>query len=136
MAAIAQTTAPREAEPTYADVNRDIIKTLDPPGKGWFLGMAVILTGLAIGRGLRHAIEHELGDVLFAIANLGRKLNTPSEDALRMTNKRFTSRFHRVEEKLAAAGIPFGEATLEVMDGFWDEAKAEERAASALRSTT
>lgn len=79
----------------------------------------------------RLAIEHELGDVLFAIANLGRKLNTPSEDALRMTNKRFTSRFHRVEEKLLAAGIPFGEASLEVMDRFWDEAKAEEKAAKA-----
>ncbi len=37
------------AEPTYADVNRDIIRTLDPPGRGWFLGMAVILTGLAFG---------------------------------------------------------------------------------------
>ena len=79
----------------------------------------------------RFAIEHELGDVLFAIANLGRKLNTPSEDALRGTNKRFTSRFHRVEEKLQAAGIPFGEASLEVMDRFWDEAKAEEKAAKA-----
>jgi molybdopterin-containing oxidoreductase family membrane subunit len=36
-------------EPTYADVNRDIIRTLEPPGRGWFLGMAVILTGLALG---------------------------------------------------------------------------------------
>lgn len=77
----------------------------------------------------RDAIEHELGDVLFALANVGRKVNTPPEDALRMTNKRFTSRFHRVEEKLQAAGIPFGEATLDVMDAFWDEAKAEEKAA-------
>ena len=49
MAAIAQTAPHREPEPTYAEVNRDIIKTLDPPGKGWFMGMAVILTGLAIG---------------------------------------------------------------------------------------
>lgn len=84
---------------------------------------------VAIASKDRDAIEHELGDVLFAVANLGRKLNCPPEDALRMTNKRFTSRFHRVEEKLQAAGIPFGEATLEVMDRFWDEAKAEEKAA-------
>lgn len=87
----------------------------------------------AIASKSRDAIEHELGDVLFALANLGRKLETPPEDALRMTNKRFTSRFHRVEEKLAAAGIPFGEATLEVMDRFWDEAKAEEKAAKASK---
>jgi ATP diphosphatase len=79
----------------------------------------------------RDAIEHELGDVLFALANVGRKLSSPPEDALRGTNKRFTARFHRVEEKLAAAGIPFGEATLEQMDAFWDEAKAEEKAAKA-----
>ena len=39
----------REAQPTYGDVNRDIIKTLDPPGLGWFLGMGVIFLGLAIG---------------------------------------------------------------------------------------
>jgi len=49
MAAIAETVPHREPEPTYGDVNRDIIRTLDPPGKGWFMGMAVILTGLAIG---------------------------------------------------------------------------------------
>jgi len=49
MAAMATSAAPRQAEPTYADVNRDIIRTLDPPGRGWFVGMAVILIGLAIG---------------------------------------------------------------------------------------
>jgi len=39
----------RVPQPTYAEVNRDIIKTLDPPGRGWFLGMAIILSGLAFG---------------------------------------------------------------------------------------
>ncbi len=37
------------AEPTYADVNRDIIKTLDPPGMGWLTAMGVVFMGLAIG---------------------------------------------------------------------------------------
>ena len=37
MSAIAQTARRREPDPTYADVNRDIIRTLDPPGKGWFM---------------------------------------------------------------------------------------------------
>ena len=85
----------------------------------------------AIASNDRDAIEHELGDVLFALANVGRKVNCPPEDALRMTNKRFTSRFHFVEEKLQAAGIGFGEATLKQMDLFWDEAKAVEKAAKA-----
>jgi ATP diphosphatase len=74
------------------------------------------------------AVEHELGDVLFALANLGRKLNLPPEDALRLANQRFTRRFHAVEAKLTNANIPFGEATLAQMDLFWSEAKAEEKA--------
>ncbi|MFI5207293.1 MAG: NrfD/PsrC family molybdoenzyme membrane anchor subunit [Gemmatimonadales bacterium] len=40
---------PRTAQPTWGDVNKDIIRTLEPPGRGWFIGMAVILTGLTIG---------------------------------------------------------------------------------------
>ncbi len=79
----------------------------------------------------RDAIEHELGDVLFSIANIARKVNTPAEDALRGTNKRFTARFHHVEARLEAAKIPFGEATLEQMDLFWNEAKAAEKKGSS-----
>ncbi len=40
---------PETAQPTWADVNRDIIRTLDPPGRGWFVGMAVIAVGLLMG---------------------------------------------------------------------------------------
>ena len=75
----------------------------------------------------RDAIEHELGDVLFSLANIARKLNCPAEDALRGTNKRFTARFHFVEAKLEAAKVPFGEATLQQMNLFWNEAKAAEK---------
>jgi len=49
MATMAQPLPQQLPEPTYAEVNRDIIRTLDPPGRGWFIGMAVILVGLAIG---------------------------------------------------------------------------------------
>jgi ATP diphosphatase len=88
----------------------------------------------AIASGDRDAIEHELGDVFFSLANVGRKLNTPPEDAARMANKRFTSRFQAVERKLEALGVPFGAATLEQMDALWDEAKAEEKAAKAAKT--
>ncbi len=81
----------------------------------------------------RDAIEHELGDVFFALANLGRKLESPPEDAARQANRRFTERFHAVERKLSERGVPFGEATLELMDSLWDEAKAEEKAAKAAK---
>jgi ATP diphosphatase len=75
----------------------------------------------------RDAIEHELGDVLFTLANVGRKLNCPPEDAIRGANRRFTERFQAVEKKLEARGVPFGEATLELMDALWDEVKAEQK---------
>ena len=73
-----------------------------------------------------HAIEHELGDVLFSLANLARFTATPAEDALRAANARFTRRFHAVEEGLGARGVPFGTATLAEMDALWQEAKAGE----------
>ncbi|HEY1417917.1 MAG TPA: nucleoside triphosphate pyrophosphohydrolase [Myxococcaceae bacterium] len=71
-------------------------------------------------------IEHELGDVLFSLANLARFTATPAEDALRAANARFTRRFHAVEEGLRARGVPFGTATLAEMDALWQEAKAAE----------
>jgi ATP diphosphatase len=73
------------------------------------------------------AIEHELGDVLFALANLARHLGVAPEDALRGANRRFTRRFQAVERKLEAQGVPFGEATLEQMNALWEEVKAEEQ---------
>ncbi len=74
------------------------------------------------------AVEHELGDVLFSLANLARFTATPAEDALRAANARFTRRFHAVEEGLRARGVPFGTATLAQMDALWQEAKAAEAA--------
>jgi ATP diphosphatase len=82
----------------------------------------------AIASGDKDAIEHELGDVLFSVANVGRKLNCPPEDAGRQANRRFTERFQEVERRLEAKGIAFGEASLEQMDALWDEVKAEQRA--------
>ena len=78
----------------------------------------------AIGSGDRPAIEHELGDVLFAVANLARKLSIAPEEALRGAINRFVQRFEHVEHGLERAGVPHGEATLEHMDELWNEAKA------------
>lgn len=81
----------------------------------------------AVALGDRAAQEHEIGDVLFAVANLARKLGIPPEDALRGTVRRFVERFGHVERELARRGTPHGEATLEEMDALWDEAKSLER---------
>ncbi len=80
----------------------------------------------AIAAGDRAEIEHELGDVLFALANLGRKLQLAPEEALRGTIGRFVSRFEHVERELERRGIPHGTATLAQMDALWDEAKSLE----------
>jgi nucleoside triphosphate diphosphatase len=82
----------------------------------------------AITSGDRDALEHELGDVLLALANLARFLHTPAEDALRMAVRRFTTRFQHIESALRDEGIPLGEATLEHMARHWGAAKAAEKA--------
>lgn len=88
----------------------------------------------ALASGDRLAIEHELGDALFALVNVARHAGVAPEDALRATNRRFTERFHHVEAGLEARGVPFGEATLAQMDALWDEAKAAERRDASGRS--
>ncbi|MEZ5352706.1 MAG: nucleoside triphosphate pyrophosphohydrolase [Bryobacteraceae bacterium] len=67
--------------------------------------------------------EEELGDVLFVVVNLARKLDVDAEQALRSANAKFRSRFGHVEKTLAAEGNPVGTATLEEMESKWQEAK-------------
>jgi MazG family protein len=78
----------------------------------------------AIACGDAARVEDEVGDLLFATANLARKLGVPPEEALRRTLARFIARFEHVEAGLAARSRAQGEATLEEMDRLWDEAKA------------
>ena len=72
-------------------------------------------------------MESELGDLLFAIVNLGRFLSIDPEEALRKTIQRFTRRFSHVEESLHARGVAMQSATLAEMDLLWEEAKAREK---------
>ena len=72
---------------------------------------------------MKDHIEEEIGDVLFAIVNLARFLDISAEDALRRTNKKFTSRFAKVEEILEKNGKKVEESTLEEMDEIWNAVK-------------
>jgi len=80
----------------------------------------------ALALGDRQPIEHELGDLLFALVNLGRFAKTPPEDALRLANQRFTTRFKFIEDALRREAVPFGQAPLSQMETYWRQAKARE----------
>ncbi len=68
-------------------------------------------------------IEGELGDLLFSLVNLSRKLEISPEDALRKTIRKFERRFKFVEKTLKKNGSSVKEATLEEMDALWEDAK-------------
>jgi len=85
----------------------------------------------AVASGDRTHAEEELGDLLFALVNLGRHLGLDPEAALHRTTEKFLDRFARVEQGLAARGLRPAEATLEEMERLWGEAKAALRAPSA-----
>ncbi len=73
----------------------------------------------------RASMEAELGDVLFALANLGRHLDIDPEAAVRATNEKFRKRFSFIEQKLEEAGRRPEDATLEEMEELWQRAKTE-----------
>lgn len=77
--------------------------------------------------GDQERMEAELGDLLFAIVNLGRFLALNPEEALRKTIVRFSRRFEHIETTLHARGMQLPEATLEQMEELWQEAKIRER---------
>ena len=69
----------------------------------------------------------EVGDLLFVVANLARKLGVEPEDALRGANAKFVRRFGFIEAELAKDGRGPEQSDLAEMDGLWDAAKAAER---------
>ena len=71
-------------------------------------------------------VEGEVGDMLFALANLARRWGIDPEAALRRTNDKFVRRFGAVERGLADAGRDPRDATLEEMDALWTRAKRAE----------
>ena len=70
--------------------------------------------------------EEEMGDLLFAIANLSRKLGIEPEAALRRANDKFTRRFEAVEHAFSARGESLQGATLQQMEDEWRRAKHHE----------
>jgi len=80
-----------------------------------------------IAAGDRAKAREELGDLLFVVANLARKLEVEPEDALRATNAKFVRRFAFIEAQLAKDGRTPDQSDLAEMDQLWDAAKAAEK---------
>jgi MazG family protein len=75
----------------------------------------------------RQAMSDELGDLLFAVVNLGRFLRIDAEEALRQTANRFVTRFGHIETALAERGQTLQQSSPAEMDSLWREAKKRER---------
>jgi len=69
-------------------------------------------------------LEEEVGDLLFAIANLSRKLGVDPETALRKANAKFTRRFTAMEAAIAASGRAMRDMTLEALEREWQKVKS------------
>jgi len=81
----------------------------------------------ALKKGDRRKMEDELGDLLFALVNIGRFIEINPEDALHKAISRFISRFRYIEESIARSGRSWDEVTLEEMERLWEEAKSMEK---------
>jgi uncharacterized protein YabN with tetrapyrrole methylase and pyrophosphatase domain len=80
----------------------------------------------AIAGAERERIAAEMGDVLFALANLCRHLEIDPEACLRRANRSFERRFEHIESRVAAEGGDWAKFDLAALDAFWDEAKRAE----------
>ena len=71
------------------------------------------------------SIEDEMGDLLFAVTNLSRKLGVDPETALRRTNKKFCTRFHYIEQQASDNDTSIEQLTLDEMEAHWQAAKRQ-----------
>jgi MazG family protein len=69
-------------------------------------------------------VHQEIGDLLFVIVNLARRLDVEPETALKKTNRKFRRRFNYIERDLKAQGRSLTDASLEEMDELWNRSKS------------
>lgn len=98
-------------EPVFEKIEEETRELLD-----------VVRTGAGKAR-----IREELGDLLFAVANVARHLDVDAESALRAANLKFRRRFNRMMARMEAEGTHPAHVGLLVLNANWDRVKAEER---------
>lgn len=98
-------------------------KTIDPVIDKIHEELQELRSELEAGKVDAARLQDELGDVLFATANLARHCKVDPEAALRSTNEKFERRFRYIERKLAEQGRTPSQASLEEMEELWQAAK-------------
>jgi len=78
----------------------------------------------ALEAGDREAVREELGDLLFALAQLGRKLGLNPEDLLQQANVKFLGRFRHLENRMQESGLDWDSVGGDRLEAFWEEAKS------------
>ncbi len=78
----------------------------------------------ALAAGQRREVEEELGDLLFTVVNLARKLKVDGETALAGSTRKFVTRFRAIEAEIAAQGRKIEDASPEEMNELWERHKA------------
>lgn len=84
----------------------------------------------AMQNGTKEAQEHELGDILFTLVELGRRKGIKASAALDATCHRFLTRFTRMEELSRSQGKDFSSVSMEEKNALWETAKSEEKQAA------
>lgn len=79
----------------------------------------------AIASGDQEKMEEEFGDLVFSLVNFARFLNIDAENALELTNKKFTQRFTQMEGKALSSGKHLNDMSLEEMDAIWNAIKRQ-----------
>jgi uncharacterized protein YabN with tetrapyrrole methylase and pyrophosphatase domain len=79
--------------------------------------------GAALKQGDQEEVEEELGDLLFAVVNLTRLAGAHPDTVLDRANRKFQERFEALEDLAQEREISLTGATLEVLDGLWEEVK-------------
>lgn len=103
------------AEPVFAKVREEVVELED-----------LVASDGTLPGDLRRRARGELGDILFAVINLARKLDIDPAGALEETNERFAHRFRHMERRFRSEGKAMNDQPLEVLDAAWDEAKEAE----------
>ena len=80
----------------------------------------------AVASGDTDKMEDELGDVFFSLVNFARFLQVDADSALERTNRKFISRFTRMEEAAAKENKFLHEMSLEEMDALWNKIKKQQ----------